>query len=360
MWGSLDEPTRERILMQPVSNAARPPRLPLLAVLCLGLIALLCLSPRQAFAGCTVVAPVGHTAQTSTTITITWAFTCNAAPSNFELIQGTKIWGKISGNAPGKIAGSITNNLAAMTPSTLYSGLQVCAGTSKTLMYCSATFPASTGYSGAQPGSNPLLTGLSVVPGSKPGTYVFSWAASSAYTDYLASYDQDAGQQETHSPSATFSLQPGTPYTFNVEGGTYAGVTGTSWSGVWAHVNYTTPAAKPVSTGPVTSKSFSFDTRHKGDCTLQNGTIVFRSDGTVTWDAQVKTDHTHSGDYWHINIYPHDVNQHVVQVGNQGLTWRWTSMRMDDNHGFYSWHYVTTYDPQFYPLIYDVYETSSC
>ena len=44
---------------------------------------------------------------------------------------------------------------------------------------------------------------------------------------------------------------------------------------------------------------YTWDEINAGDCHQINGTLVFRSDGVVTFDAIVWTDHTDSGDVWH-------------------------------------------------------------
>ena len=304
-------------------------------------------------------------APTDTTIDISWLSGGGLAPQSVKLFKdgsAAKNW--VDGSVLGEQGGNPQAGKFTLTvpPNTTYPTMHVVA-------YWNGTTIASASFAGTSVMMPPATFPVPVATGQpyNNGTITVTWTAGRSYDSYnvrwspgaqvaLNAYQWNGGAGSGGLHSITEYAQG--PYTFIVQGcvtnfGGLASKTCSHWS------NAVTVTVPPPS-GPITNKSYTFDTRQKGNCTLQKETIVFSSDGIVTWDAQVKTDKTHSGDYWHINIYPHDKNGQNVLVSGQGLTWRWTSMRMDDDHGFYNWHYVTNYNPAFYPIINSVYETSSC
>lgn len=307
----------------------------------------------------------GVSAPNDDTIVISWLSGGGLAPQSVKLIKdGSASANWVDGTVLGTQGGNpqLGKFTLAVPANTTYATLHVVAYWNGTTI-ASASFAGTTVMTPPASFPAPIATGQ---PYSN-GNVSITWTAGRSYDSYnvrwspgaqvaLNAYQWNGGGGTGGSHSVT-EYAPG-PYTFAVEG-CVTNLLGLG-SKTCSHWSNAVTVTIPPSNTPITNKSFTFDTRQKGDCILQKGTIVFSSDGIVTWDAQVKTDHTHSGDYWHINIYPHDKNQQNVQVGGQGLSWRWTSMRMDDNHGFYDWHYVTNYNPQFFPLISSVYETSSC
>lgn len=53
-----------------------------------------------------------------------------------------------------------------------------------------------------------------------------------------------------------------------------------------------------------------------GDCHQINGTLMFRSDGAASFDADVWTDHTNSGDIWHSSfIVDRDDLTRLLDIG---------------------------------------------
>ena len=319
------------------------------------------------FANSSICAPKisGVNAPNGTTIDISWVYQGGLAPQSVKLIKD----GSASGNwVDGSILATQGGNpqsgkfTLTVPANTTYPTLHVVAywnGTTiasasfagTTVMTPPASFPAPVAI--GQPYTNGTIT-VTWTAGRSYDSYNVRWSPGAQVALNAYQWNGGAGADGAHSINEYASG----PYTFAVQG-CVTNLFGLASKGC-SHWSNPVTVTVPPSSGPVTNKSFTFDTRQKGDCTLQKGTIVFSSDGIVTWDAQVKTDHTSSGDYWHINIYPHGKNQQNVQVGGQGLTWRWTSMKMEDNHGFYNWHYMTNYNPQFYSVIDSVYETSSC
>ena len=99
-------------------------------------------------------------------------------------------------------------------------------------------------------------------------------------------------------------------------------------------------------TAPPATNAMSFPHASSGDCEMQNATIVFRSDGSGLFTAQVKTNHTHSGDIWHATIVARNgSNQDLVNLPT------FDSMRMDDNHGWYAWTRTFEFDEAKYSQI---------
>ena len=157
------------------------------------------------------------------------------------------------------------------------------------------------------------------------------------------------------------------PYTFIVEGciSNFFGAAKSTCSHWSSPVTVTVPQqpTKPVQQPPQT-KSYTLALDHKGDCTLQNPSMIFGSDGSFQFKAQVKTDHTHSGDYWHMLAQVVGVDGspiHDSAIGaSDSLIFTMTSMRMSDDHGFYDWTYTTNFDPRWYPLVGGAHTTNSC
>ncbi len=75
-----------------------------------------------------------------------------------------------------------------------------------------------------------------------------------------------------------------------------------------------------------------------GDCELDGATITLNPDGSAVWNAQVKTDHTHSGDIWHATLNLQDIVQN-----NISSVPTFDSVRMSDNHGYYPWQHAFSY-----------------
>ena len=143
----------------------------------------------------------------------------------------------------------------------------------------------------------------------------------------------------------TFSLLPPSPgtYVFIVEGCNQdsLGIFHSDCSKWSAQASVTAPAEPPPQT-----KSLSWGHMSAGDCEMQAATVTFDSNGAGTFTSQVKTDHTHSGDVWHATI----TAENASGQGLFGLP-TFDSMRMDDNHPWYSWSVDFQYDPANFPQI---------
>jgi len=79
----------------------------------------------------------------------------------------------------------------------------------------------------------------------------------------------------------------------------------------------------------------SWKPMHAGDCVMQNASVAFHSDGYAIVTAQVKTNHTHSGDIWHATISAQDANGKTLFTSPTLNTFR-----MDDNHPWYNWRAI--------------------
>jgi Family of unknown function (DUF6294) len=96
-------------------------------------------------------------------------------------------------------------------------------------------------------------------------------------------------------------------------------------------------------------KVFTWTDDYKaGDCVQKTGTLKVGSDGTLHWEALVYTNHTHSGDVWHIAFVFKDKDG--VSLGGTGY---YNGPRMDDNNGqpgpprLYHFKFDGTFIPSF-------------
>ena len=109
--------------------------------------------------------------------------------------------------------------------------------------------------------------------------------------------------------------------------------------------------------GSPNASAFDLEFPHiaRGDCELDKATLTFAPDGNASWNANVKTNHTHSGDYWHAKLTLRD------QSGNTIATIpEFTSMRMSDDHGYYTWTHAFTFSPVLFTDIKSGHLNSSC
>ena len=89
------------------------------------------------------------------------------------------------------------------------------------------------------------------------------------------------------------------------------------------------------------AKNWTFQNLRAGNCHL-DGTLVINANGTGTWNATSYTDHTSSGDVWHVTISVLDQNQTALfNVGN------FDSPSMNDGNPSprYTWSNAFNFNP---------------
>lgn len=76
-----------------------------------------------------------------------------------------------------------------------------------------------------------------------------------------------------------------------------------------------------------------------GDCQMQNAWVEFRSNGTATFSAEVKTNPKHNGNTWHATLSAQTASgQTLFTMG------AFDSPRMSDKHDWYQWSQIFAYD----------------
>ena len=104
-------------------------------------------------------------------------------------------------------------------------------------------------------------------------------------------------------------------------------------------------------------RSITWDTITAGDCEMKPGSaLAFYTDGTGTFDAEVLTHHTHSGDTWHAGFDVEDSQGKVLfRLGDHTEHdcgddfWCWDGPNhMNDDGTVYSWHEDFTFDSSQY------------
>jgi hypothetical protein len=113
---------------------------------------------------------------------------------------------------------------------------------------------------------------------------------------------------------------------------------------------YGAPGA--ASTSPY---DISFPHDNLGDCELDGATIAFNADGSATWSAQVKTNHTHSRDIWHASIELLDVVQNEIESVPT-----FDSPDLHDDHGYYTWQHTFSFPAVLFSEIKGARLHSSC
>jgi hypothetical protein len=90
------------------------------------------------------------------------------------------------------------------------------------------------------------------------------------------------------------------------------------------------------------TKTWNFSAMNAGDCQIKDMHLVIRSDGTGHFDSNIKTFHTHTGDYWHIRFVFTDQNQQngfVIPI--QPI--EFNSGRLNDEDPFRAWDFDFIY-----------------
>jgi hypothetical protein len=220
--------------------------------------------------------------------------------------------------------------------------------------FASAVFGAAT--QSGQAGNAPAFTQSSYANGK----FSLAWTGGASYTYYNMRWSAgtvvapNASQTETGSGgNGSFSYRPPAPgpYSFMVEGCNRTYSFSESSCSKWSRTVTLYATVQP----PPTAKSLNFPHMSSGDCEMQNATITFRSDGTGSFTAQVKTNHTHSGDVWHATMAARNAgNQDIVKLPT------FDSMRMDDDHGYYQWNHDFEYDASQFPAINGVAMLKKC
>jgi uncharacterized protein DUF6294 len=113
----------------------------------------------------------------------------------------------------------------------------------------------------------------------------------------------------------------------------------------------------PARVATVTSMTFFWSTLYRGDCEMQNATLVIRSDGTADFSATTLTHHTHTHDVWWSTLY----------LQSSGGTTLWTSPTfrspdMSDGNPPPTYHMAGQFifDPTIYSSINEASMQSSC
>jgi hypothetical protein len=104
----------------------------------------------------------------------------------------------------------------------------------------------------------------------------------------------------------------------------------------------------PVKTAPRAVKIWTFRNElTAGDGVMEAGSkLKMYSDGTGEFTCRVKTKHTHSGDTWHHWIVlKNRAGAEILRLGE------WTSVRMDDDHGWYDWTVNFAWNEAFFDVI---------
>ena len=177
-----------------------------------------------------------------------------------------------------------------------------------------------------------------------------AWTAGRNWPRYNVRWERDkldggAQQHEAHggisSDFATHAMNQSGTFLFIVQGCDLHVFAGSSCSGWSAPV-------KVAAIGDAAPKVVTYNWTHlaSGDCEMKDATATFRSNGTATFAAQVKTNHTHSGDVWHTTLTGETATgQTLFSIGTLD------GPRMDDNHGWYPWSKDFAFDPAPFALL---------
>ena len=329
--------------------------------------ALLCVAipTARAYAACNPT--ITHIDPAQTSASVSWIETC-PGPGSMQLLQnGTapnfqngKLLGIDLGLTTFQNGGVVTTNRATLSPGTPYDTLRLCAAYSTqpaATIYCTNPFALKTLAAAAPPVTLQIIS-----PTSTPTSVTFSWTLPPQFQTYHVRLDNLNEQTVTHPPPFTYGYPPLTPstrYQVSVEGCTDHGVTGNACTNQWVAAYITTQVAPPVIISPpvpVTSKTYSMKPFGAGDCTLTNGVVTFRSDGTFSFTAQVRTRHTTTSDYWHVILQLfNSSNQDIENIPE------FTGPAMKDAHpGAYTWSHNGTFAPSVYPALSSLHMPSRC
>jgi len=103
------------------------------------------------------------------------------------------------------------------------------------------------------------------------------------------------------------------------------------------------------------AKVLTWGDQSAGGCKMTFGRLTFRPDGTVLWETNTLTHHTHSGDTWHVNI-------NVLSPGGSQLfhLGQWNSPQMSDGGPQYQWSVPFSFDSSIWNDISTATMNSSC
>ena len=120
-------------------------------------------------------------------------------------------------------------------------------------------------------------------------------------------------------------------------------------------VIHTDALKKGMQPSPAQPTAITWQSMSSGDCVMQNANVTFKPDGTAIFAAQVKTNHTHSGDIWHATIATKDNEGKILFTSP-----KMDSGRMDDNHPWYQWRAIYPFDFRLFGKIHDATMDHSC